>query len=83
MGRLCCFNGCLKGRRDCMVPGCGAVPFNKHIEGPRRAPLFWRRHATRCHTGEAPGDWRFALDLPVVTVDCPPDAARRKAVERR
>ena len=38
LGRLCSFNKCPKGKRDCLVPGCGAVPFNKQIDGfqPRR-----------------------------------------------
>jgi hypothetical protein len=29
LGRLCSFNRCPKGKRDCLVPGCGAIPFNK------------------------------------------------------
>lgn len=35
LGRLCSFNQCPKGKRDCLVPGCGAIPFNKHIDGFR------------------------------------------------
>jgi hypothetical protein len=33
LGRLCSFNQCPKGKRDCLVPGCGATPFNKVIDG--------------------------------------------------
>ena len=32
LGRLCSFNECPKGKRDCLVPGCGEIPFNKQIE---------------------------------------------------
>ncbi|MGX5801836.1 hypothetical protein ACWGS9_11380 [Bradyrhizobium sp. Arg314] len=31
LGRLCSFSQCPKGKHDCLVPGCGAVPFNKRI----------------------------------------------------
>lgn len=27
LGRLCSFNQCPKGKRDCLVPGCGTTPF--------------------------------------------------------
>jgi hypothetical protein len=33
LGRLCSFAQCSKGKRDCLVPGCGSVPFNKVVEG--------------------------------------------------
>ncbi len=33
LGRLCSFNQCPKGKRDCLVPGCGTIPFNKRIDG--------------------------------------------------
>lgn len=33
LGRLCHFNACPKHKRDRYVPGCGAVPFNKCVEG--------------------------------------------------
>jgi hypothetical protein len=35
LGRLCSFAQCPKGKRDCLTPGCGAVPFNKIVEGFR------------------------------------------------
>ena len=31
LGRLCSFNQRPKGKPDCSVPGCGAIPFNKRI----------------------------------------------------
>src|SRR5258707_9760904 len=31
LGRLCSFNACPKDKRECLVPGCGAIPFNKVI----------------------------------------------------
>ncbi|MES2193107.1 MAG: hypothetical protein V4517_01705 [Pseudomonadota bacterium] len=33
LGRLCSFSQCPKGKRDCLVPGCGSIPFNKKIQG--------------------------------------------------
>lgn len=33
VGRLCYFNRCPKGKRECFVPGCGTIPFNKQVEG--------------------------------------------------
>ncbi|HEV2365975.1 MAG TPA: hypothetical protein VGS12_17445 [Caulobacteraceae bacterium] len=64
LGRLCSFNTCPKGRRDCLVPGCGETPFNQRIDGfePRAdllapaayAMLFQRETGLRAS----------ALDLP-------------------
>ncbi|RUT95981.1 hypothetical protein EOD23_31460 [Mesorhizobium sp. USDA-HM6] len=31
LGRLCYFSQCPKGKRDCLVPGCGTIPFNQRI----------------------------------------------------
>jgi hypothetical protein len=31
LGQLCGFNQCPKGKRDCLVPGCGTIPFNKRV----------------------------------------------------
>ena len=33
LGRLCGFNACPKGHRDCDTPGCGRDPFLKQMEG--------------------------------------------------
>lgn len=64
LGRLCDFSECPKGKRDCYVPGCGAIPFNKvvdrfspHADWLASAPaaMLYRRGAGRL---------RSALDLP-------------------
>lgn len=64
LGRLCNFNACPKGKADCAVPGCGAVPFNKIIDGfaPRRDLLEPAAHATLYRRGK--GRLMSALDLP-------------------
>ena len=33
LGRLCSFDACAKEKRDCLMPGCGAAPFNKKVAG--------------------------------------------------
>lgn len=64
LGRLCHFSVCPKHKRDCDVPGCGAVPFNKCVEGfvadasllaSADDAMLYRRGAGRL---------RSALDLP-------------------
>lgn len=64
LGRLCSYNQCPKGKRDCLVPGCGATPFNKRIDGfrpyadllaPAAHAMLYRRDIGRV---------RSALDLP-------------------
>jgi hypothetical protein len=66
LGRLCSFNHCPKGKRDCLVPGCGAIPFNKRIAefvphadllAPARHAMLYQRDAGRL---------RSALDLPTI-----------------
>jgi hypothetical protein len=66
LGRLCHFNQCPKGKRDCLVPGCGAIPFNKRVAefephadllAPAREAMLYQRGAGRL---------RSALDLPTV-----------------
>ena len=66
LGRLCSFNQCPKGKRDCLVPGCGAIPFNKRVAGfePRADLLVPACHAMLYQRGE--GRLRSALDLPTV-----------------
>jgi hypothetical protein len=65
LGRLCGFNQCPKGKRDCLVPGCGTIPFNKRIAdftpsddllATARGAMLYRRGAGRV---------RSALDLPL------------------
>ena len=64
LGRLCRFNQCPKGKRDCLVPGCGETPFNKRIAdfqphadllAPVANTMLYRRGAGRL---------RSAVDLP-------------------
>ena len=66
LGRLCSFSRCPKGKRDCLVPGCGAIPFNKRIAGftPRADLLAPAQHAMLYERGA--GRLRSALDLPTV-----------------
>ncbi|MGA0601237.1 hypothetical protein ACO2Q3_11095 [Caulobacter sp. KR2-114] len=64
LGRLCRFNACPKGHRDCWTPGCGDIPFNKIVDGFQPwpdllEPVAW---ATLYRRGE--GLLRSALDLP-------------------
>ena len=64
LGRLCSFNACPKGKRDCAVPGCGAVPFNKIVDGfaPAADILAPAAHAMLYRRGQ--GRLMSALDLP-------------------
>jgi hypothetical protein len=64
LGRLCSFNACPKGKRDCLVPGCGTVAFNKRIAGfaPRDDLLASAERAMLYRQGV--GRLRSALDLP-------------------
>ena len=66
LGRLCKFNQCPKGKRDCLVPGCGAIPFNKIVDGfvPRDDLLARADEAMLYRKGA--GRLRSALDLPMV-----------------
>jgi len=64
LGRLCNFNTCPKGKPQCEVPGCGAIPFNKRVEGfvPYVDLLASARYATLYQRGR--GRLRSALELP-------------------
>ena len=66
LGRLCKFNQCPKGKSDCLVPGCGAIPFNKVIAefAPGADLLASAQHATLYRRGT--GRLQSALDLPSV-----------------
>ena len=72
LGRLCNFNACPKGKPQCLVPGCGDIPFNKHVEGfePHADLLASATYALLYRRGV--GRLRSALDLPK-----PDDAASR------
>ena len=71
LGRLCSFSKCPKGKRDCLVPGCGEVPFNKRIAEfkPRADLLAPAAHAMLYQRGL--GRLRSALELPTVGHDHP------------
>ena len=64
LGRLCNFNECPKGKPQCRVPGCGAVPFNKCVDGfvPHADLLASASYAMLYKRGA--GRLRSALDLP-------------------
>ena len=64
MGRLCRFNRCPKGKRECLVPGCGATSFLQQHEYFRWRPkslatdrvlhLFDRTTSRLARTAELP-----------------------------
>jgi hypothetical protein len=64
LGRLCNFNQCPKGKPECRVPGCGAIPFNKRVDGfaPHADLLAPASYAMLYRRGV--GRLRSALDLP-------------------
>jgi hypothetical protein len=64
LGRLCNFNECPKHKPECRVPGCGAVPFNKRVDGfePHADLLVSAVYAMLYQRGV--GRLRSALDLP-------------------
>ena len=72
LGRLCSFSQCPKGKPDCLVPGCGAVPFNKRFADftPHADILAPADHAMLYRRGA--GRLRSALDLPTVEDDREP-----------
>lgn len=65
VGRLCHFSQCPKGKRDCLVPGCGAVPFRRVFDGfvPRADILATANQSMLYERGK--GILMSALDLPV------------------
>jgi hypothetical protein len=69
LGRLCKFNQCPKGKRDCEVPGCGAIPFNRHFpDFTQRADLLESSQQTMLYQ-RGVGRLRSALDLPTAADD--------------
>ena len=76
LGRLCYFNQCPKGKPQCLVPGCGAIPFNKRVDGfePAADLLAPAGHAMLYRRGV--GRLRSALDLPTVAES--PSPTRRR-----
>jgi hypothetical protein len=69
LGRLCSFNACPKEKQECLVPGCGEIPFNKRIAEfvPRADLLEPAQYAMLYQRGV--GRLRSALDLPAVEED--------------
>jgi len=66
LGRLRSFSQCPKGKIDCLVPDCGAIPFNRKfpdfepyadILAPAAYSMLYQRGVGRL---------RSALDLPTV-----------------
>ena len=72
LGRLCNFSACPKDKPECHTPGCGAVPFNKAIDGftARADLLASAAYVTQYRRGA--GRLRSALDLPGVDEAAPP-----------
>lgn len=64
LGRLCNFSACPKDKPQCLVPGCGAVPFNKVVDGfvPYADLLASAGYAMLYRRGM--GRLRSAVDLP-------------------
>jgi hypothetical protein len=71
LGRLCSFSRCPSGKPACLVPGCGAVPFNRRFAdfSPRADLLAPAAHAMLYQRGQ--GLLRSALELPWVGEDRP------------
>ena len=66
LGRLCGFNQCPKGKRDCLTPGCGEIPFNKRIPDFRpKADLLAQAEGAMLYR-RGVGRLRSALELPSV-----------------
>jgi len=69
LGRLCSFNQCPKGKRDCEVPGCGEIAFNKRIvEFTPNDDLLARVSDGMLYRRDV-GRLRSALDLPTIHSD--------------
>lgn len=68
-GRLCNFNACPKGKRDCLAPGCGDVPFNRQIEGFPQRPDMLDGAGQAMIFRHGQGRIRSAVDLPAVASD--------------
>jgi hypothetical protein len=64
VGRLCSYNKCPKGKIDCMVPGCGEIPFNRVFRNFKLHPDILRpaAYSTLYRRGE--GLIMSATELP-------------------
>lgn len=66
LGRLCRYSTCPKGKLDCLVPGCGTIPFNKVVEGFRPYADIVASAVDTMLYERGRGRLRSALDLPSV-----------------
>jgi hypothetical protein len=67
-GRLCSFSHCPKGKRECLVPGCGRDPFLQQHAGftfwpnalaaDRIMHLYHRRHGILRRAADTPAEGR-------------------------
>jgi predicted metalloprotease len=64
LGRLCKFNQCPKGKKDCLVPGCGTIRFNKRVPGFVQADDLLAGVQDSMLSRRGIGRTRSALDLP-------------------
>lgn len=64
LGRLCNFNRCPKGRPECLVPGCGAVPFIREFADFEVYPDILSGADNGMIYSRAGGILRSALTLP-------------------
>jgi hypothetical protein len=60
------YSTCPKGKRDCLVPGCGTIPFNKAVEGFRPYADIVASAGDTMLYERGRGRLRSALDLPSV-----------------
>lgn len=65
LGRLCQFNRCPKGKRECLVPGCGATKFLRQHEGFRWQPESLAEDRIVRLFDRATGQRDRAADLPL------------------
>jgi hypothetical protein len=74
LGRLCSFGHCPNGKPACLVPGCGAIRFNRHFADftPHADILAPAAQAMLYERGK--GLLRSALELPQVNEDHSPPA---------
>jgi hypothetical protein len=66
LGRLCSFSQCPKDKPDCLVPGCGAIAFNKRIADFRPHADLLAPAAYSMLYQRGVGQLRSALDLPMI-----------------
>lgn len=65
LGRLCRFNRCPKGKRKCLVPGCGAAKFLQQHEEFRWRPESLAEDRMVRLFDRASGRLAHAADLPL------------------